>query len=65
MLYAVTLKGVRVGSVESLPGPTAWIARPANGNETARFPTRRDAGAWLIARHGKQREREASGWSPA
>ena len=62
MLYAVTYEGVRVGSVESLPrGPrrTRWIAYPADSNETARFPTRREASAWLIARYREQRGREA------
>jgi hypothetical protein len=59
MLYAVTFEGVRVGFVESLPRSprrTRWIARPADGTEAARFPTRRDASAWLIARHREQRE---------
>ncbi len=61
MFYAVTYEGDRVGSVESLRGSrrTRWIARPADGNDTALFPTRRDATAWLIARHREQREREA------
>jgi hypothetical protein len=62
MLYAVTYEGDRVDSVESVPRSprrTRWIARPADGNEAARFPTRRDATAWLIARHREQRQREA------
>jgi len=61
MLYAVTYEGNRIGSVESLPRSprrTRWIARPADSNVTARFPTRRDATAWLIARHRQQRQRE-------
>jgi hypothetical protein len=62
LLYVVIFEGVRGGSVESLPRsprPTRWIARPADGTETARFPTRRDASAWLIARHREQRGRDA------
>ena len=63
MLYAVIFDGVRVGLVALPRSPrrTRWIARPADSNETARFPTRRDASAWLIARHREQRKREASG----
>jgi hypothetical protein len=61
VLYAVTYEGVRVGSVNSLrSGRPRWVAYSAITHERApmRFPTRRDASAWLVARYLAERERD-------
>jgi hypothetical protein len=59
VLYTVTYEGVRVGSVESLPrrSRALWIAYSAITHERMRFPTRREASAWLVARYLQQRDR--------
>jgi hypothetical protein len=60
VLYTVTYEGVRVGSVESLPRGSRralWIAYSAITQERMRFPTRREASAWLVARYLQQRDR--------
>ena len=64
MLYAVTFEGVRVGTVKSLrSGRPRWVAYSAITHKKAP-PTRRDASAWLIARHREQRGREANAAGP-
>jgi hypothetical protein len=60
VLYAVSYEGTLIGSVGSLPGAARrmrWMACSATTNETARFPTRRNASAWLVARYLEQRDR--------
>ena len=36
----------------------AGVIEMCDSNEAARFPTRREASAWLMARHREQRQRE-------
>jgi hypothetical protein len=58
--YAVTYEGVRIGTVEQQPQGsrlTRWLARSAITNETASFPTRRQASTWLTAPYLAQRNR--------
>ena len=60
VLYAVTYEGVRIGTVEQQPQGsrlTRWLARSAITNETASFPTRRQASTWLTAQYLAQRNR--------
>ena len=63
-IYAVSYEGVLIGTAGFLPRSsrsTRWMACSAITEETARFPTRRDATAWLVALYLEQRKREPSG----
>jgi len=60
VLYAVTYEGVRIGTAQQQPQGsrlTRWLARSAITNETASFPTRRQASTWLTAQYLAQRNR--------
>jgi hypothetical protein len=59
VVYAVSYEGVLIGTVGALPcssRPTRWMACSAITEKTARFPTRRDATAWLVALYLEQRK---------